>query len=352
MTRNTRLGHVPALDGIRGLAILLVVAYHFLGLPGGFYGVDLFFVLSGFLITTLLLEEHAATGRVSLRAFYLRRARRLLPALAAVLAFTCLLAALAFATGRYGSGRSLTEGVAACLFYAANVFRMLGHALPLNLTPMWSLAEEEQFYFIWPALFILLSARLRPARLGLLLGILAIAMTAWTAGITLHGGATGRVYFGPDTRSTGLLIGSAFAAARAAGLRIPRIPLAAPIALAAVAALAALVHGGTFAFAAGFPLVELAGLALIVAALADSRLLAVRPLVAVGTISYGVYVWMATVAIVAPHGIIPLVAALGIGWLSTRWIEQPFRRRSRPATDDVSPQAKHHPVRALEQAAS
>ncbi|HJU37756.1 MAG TPA: acyltransferase [Gaiellaceae bacterium] len=152
MTGDRRLGYVPALDGIRGLAILLVVAYHFLGLPGGFYGVDLFFVLSGFLITTLLLEERAATGRVSLRAFYLRRARRLLPALGAVLAFTCLLAALAFATGEHGSGRRLAEGVAVCLFYSANVFRMLGHALPLNLTPMWSLAEEEQLGAVLPRL--------------------------------------------------------------------------------------------------------------------------------------------------------------------------------------------------------
>src|SRR5690349_10898844 len=78
-----RLGHVPALDGVRGIAILLVLAFHFFGVTGGTTGVDVFFVLSGFLITTLLLEERAATGRVDLRAFYVRRARRLLPALAA-----------------------------------------------------------------------------------------------------------------------------------------------------------------------------------------------------------------------------------------------------------------------------
>ncbi|HJU37757.1 MAG TPA: hypothetical protein VJ716_10120 [Gaiellaceae bacterium] len=173
-------------------------------------------------------------------------------------------------------------------------------------------------------------------------------MTAWRAGITVHDGPTGRVYFGPDTRSTGLLIGSALAAARASGAHIPRIPLAAPIALAAIAALAALVHGGTFADAAGFPLAELAGVALIAAALTDSRILAFGPLVRVGTISYGVYVWMATVAIVAPRGIVPLVAALGLGWLSTRWIEQPFRRRTRPATAEGRPQAKPQPAPVLE----
>src|SRR5215470_14199440 len=81
-----RLGHVPALDGLRGIAILLVIAFHYTGKPfGGGYGVDLFFVLSGFLITTLLLEERASTGRIGFGAFYLRRARRLFPALAALL---------------------------------------------------------------------------------------------------------------------------------------------------------------------------------------------------------------------------------------------------------------------------
>jgi hypothetical protein len=139
---------------------LLVLAYHFLGLPGGFYGVDLFFVLSGFLITTLLLQERTTTGRVSFGAFYARRARRLLPALVAVLGVACFMALVPPAGSGPGYGRFAIEGVLACLLYAANVFRMFGHLLPINLTPMWSLAEEEQFYFLWPALFVLLSRRL------------------------------------------------------------------------------------------------------------------------------------------------------------------------------------------------
>src|SRR5712691_9865962 len=89
-----RLGYVPALDGLRGIAILAVLGYHFFGLRAGFFGVDLFFVLSGFLITTLLLEEHSSSGAISFRRFYERRARRLLPALGTVLLFSLLVAAL------------------------------------------------------------------------------------------------------------------------------------------------------------------------------------------------------------------------------------------------------------------
>jgi peptidoglycan/LPS O-acetylase OafA/YrhL len=142
------------------MAILLVLAYHFLGLSGGFYGVDLFFVLSGFLITTLLLDERVKSGHVSFRRFYIRRARRLLPALLAVLAVACFMALVPPRGSAPGFGRFSLEGAAVCLLYAANIFRMLGHLLPINLTPMWSLAEEEQFYFIWPALFVLLSRKL------------------------------------------------------------------------------------------------------------------------------------------------------------------------------------------------
>ena len=164
------------------MAILLVLAYHFLGLPGGFYGVDLFFVLSGFLITNLLLDERARTGRISFTGFYARRARRLLPALLAVLGVACFMAVVPPAGSGPGFGRLLLEGVVVCLLYVANIFRMLGHLLPINLTPMWSLAEEEQFYFVWPVLFVLLSRRLSAGRLAAVLVAAAIAVTAWARG--------------------------------------------------------------------------------------------------------------------------------------------------------------------------
>ncbi len=322
------------------MAILLVLAYHFLGLPGGFYGVDLFFVLSGFLITSLLLDERTTTGRVSFGSFYARRARRLLPALIAVLGVACFMAVVPPHGSSPGWGRLSIEGVLACLFYSANVFRMLGHLLPINLTPMWSLAEEEQFYFVWPALFVLLARRLSVGRLAVVLVVLTIAVTAWRAGVTLTGGATGRVYFGPDMRCSGLLLGSALAAARAAGLRLPRIPLASPVALTVIVVLAVFAHGSTvFAYAAGFPLVELAGIVLILAALGESPVLELPPLVWVGTISYGVYVWMATVALFDRQGVTPLLISLGVGWASTRFIEQRFRHRSKRIATAAGPVA-------------
>src|SRR5712671_6272444 len=116
---SARLGYVPALDGVRGIAILAVIGNHFLGLSGGFFGVDVFFVLSGFLITTLLLEEHAASGGISFRRFYERRARRLLPALGVLLLFVGLLGISVgwFVIGELASG----------LFYATNIVRAIGH---------------------------------------------------------------------------------------------------------------------------------------------------------------------------------------------------------------------------------
>ena len=237
-----------------------------------------------------------------------------------------------------GFGRLSLEGAAVCLLYAANIFRMLGHLLPINLTPMWSLAEEEQFYFIWPALFVLLSRKLSVGRLAAVLVAATIAVSAWRAGVTLTTGPTGRVYFGPDMRCSGLLLGSALASARAGGLRMPRIPMAPLAAVGAIFALAFFAHGSTtFAYAAGFPLAEVAGVVLILAALEGSWFLTLRPLVWVGTISYGVYVWMATVAAFDRQGVVPLLVSLGVGWASTRCIEQRFRRRRERVVTPTGP---------------
>lgn len=324
-----KLGHVPALDGIRGVAIAAVVAYHFFDLPGGFFGVDLFFVLSGFLITTLLLEEQTRFGRVSLRGFYVRRARRLLPAAACVFIVTAIFAELASRAGDRQAGRVGAEGIAACVFYVANIFRMLGHRLPTELTPMWSLAQEEQFYLLWPALLIVACRRgIQPRRLAVVLGGMAVTVMMWRMALVLHGGANGRVYFGPDTRCDGLFAGSALAAARFAGMRLPRARWLGLVALAGFVMLTAFSHGSTvFAYAAGFPLVALAGVALIVAALGSgARLLEWRPVVWLGSISYGLYVWQATVVTHFGTGTAIVFAVLA-GWASTRLIEQPFRRK-------------------------
>jgi len=121
-------------------------------------------------------------------------------------------------------------------------------------------------------------------------------------------------------------------------LRLPRIPLASLAALAAIGALAVFAHGSSeFAYAAGFPLAELAGIVLILAALGGSRVLTVPPLGWLGTVSYGVYVWMATVALFDRQGVTPLLLAVGAGWASTRFIERRFRRRRQPATTAAAP---------------
>jgi len=342
-----RLGHVPALDGIRGLAILAVVAYHFLGLPGGFFGVDLFFVLSGFLITTLLLEEHEQNGRVSLRAFYGRRARRLLPALGGVMVVTALLGGLAFAIGKDAVGVLSFEGIAICAVFAANIVRMAGGPLPLELTPMWSLAQEEQFYLVWPAALGVLN-RGRPKRLAAVLVTSALAVIAWRAFLVVQHGFTPRVHYGPDTRCDGLLIGAALAAARSAGLlsRLRRRSgLLGMVALAGLVA-AMVVPAGAVAYALVLPAVALAAVFLILWAVESRpRVLAWRPLVWTGSVSYGIYVWQATVFLFGGRGLAPAAACVVAGWASTRWIERRFRSARKPPVQVEQP--RRHPAQVV-----
>jgi peptidoglycan/LPS O-acetylase OafA/YrhL len=206
--KRWELGHRPALDGLRGLAILLVLVAHF-GAPAkvcpgcsGNAGVTVFFTLSGFLITALLLEELAGTGAVSLRRFYVRRARRLGPALIA-----CLLLALVLeltTMGRVSDG-DLFVGA---LTYTSNLLMIDGHwGHPAFIGQMWSLAVEEQFYLVWPVIFLGLS-RLPRRTAMILLGYAAMAGVVLRHFLYWHA-ASGmdRNWFGPDARSDALLIG-------------------------------------------------------------------------------------------------------------------------------------------------
>jgi peptidoglycan/LPS O-acetylase OafA/YrhL len=147
------LGYRPALDGVRGIAIALVVGFHAFGWPGaGTLGVDLFFVLSGFLITAILIEEHGRTGTISIRGFYRRRARRLLPALFAMLTPYLLLAGVAVLVGQ---GSTVFLALAGALTYTSNIIVAVDpSAVPAGLIHLWSLAAEEQFYLIWPLLLL------------------------------------------------------------------------------------------------------------------------------------------------------------------------------------------------------
>jgi peptidoglycan/LPS O-acetylase OafA/YrhL len=177
-----RLGYVPALDGLRGLAVLLVLVAHFVGILGGSLGVDLFFCLSGFLITTLLLEEFDHSGRVSLRTFYVRRARRLLPALV-VLLVVCLAASTI-------EGHRQFAVAAMTGLYTGNIVQAFWQPVSVagsGLAHLWTLAEEEQFYLLWPVMLVAIAARRRPAVwIGGLIAILVAYRIGLAAGGANH----------------------------------------------------------------------------------------------------------------------------------------------------------------------
>ncbi|MGZ4618673.1 MAG: acyltransferase family protein, partial [Frankiaceae bacterium] len=209
--------YVPALDGVRALAVLLVLAYHLRlpGLPGGLLGVGIFFTLSGYLITDLLLAQWDARGRVNLRAFWIHRARRLLPAVFVVLVAVAAWVLL-FDRARLSS---LGGEIAAACGYVSNwwVIAQNGSyfsrfAPPSPLGHLWSLAIEEQFYLIWPWLLLLgvRVVRNRYLLAGLTLAAAAASALAMAALYTPGLDPT-RVYDGTDTRAFALLIGAAAA---------------------------------------------------------------------------------------------------------------------------------------------
>jgi peptidoglycan/LPS O-acetylase OafA/YrhL len=220
-----RTGHerLRGLDGLRAVAVMGVLLYHANErlLPGGFLGVDLFFVISGFLITYLLVTERQRNGTISLRAFYLRRARRLLPALFAMLATAAGFMAVFFR----GDLHQARGDIGAALGYVSNWWYVLHHrsyfvaaGRPEPLQHLWSLAVEEQFYLIWPALLVLLllgRVRLRIVAAVALGGALASAW--WMRELAVAGNVpydtdASRLYFGTDTHASALLLGVAAAA--------------------------------------------------------------------------------------------------------------------------------------------
>ena len=215
--------HLPGLDGLRAIAVSAVVVYHAAptAFPGGFLGVDLFFVLSGFLISELLAAEFERTGRIDFGEFYLRRARRLLPALFALLFVLAALVPWLLPD----AAAALRDDALAALVYASNwwfvwngtsYFDTLGR--PPLLQHLWSLAIEEQFYLCWP--FLMAWALRRGGRgcVASLSLMLAILSTCWMAWLALRAdlpasGDPSRLYFGTDTHAMGLFIGAAFAMA-------------------------------------------------------------------------------------------------------------------------------------------
>ncbi|EFC82045.1 acyltransferase [Parafrankia sp. EUN1f] len=208
-----RTGYNPALDGVRALAMLCVLVFHMDALPGGYLGVDVFFVLSGFLITRQLLAERDRTGRVSLPMFYLRRAYRLLPAfwLLALVGFT---AVVVLGAGTAGERDEFLHTLAAAMLYVNNYFQVVQQNTGAGwLGHTWSLSLEEQFYLLWPLLLLVLCRRPwidRRLPAVLLGGVVAVML--WRDVLNASGASGTRTYFGLDTRADALLVGCALAA--------------------------------------------------------------------------------------------------------------------------------------------
>ncbi|CAA9401675.1 MAG: O-antigen acetylase [uncultured Rubrobacteraceae bacterium] len=218
--RGVRLPRMPGLDGLRALAVVAVLLYHagLAWMPGGFLGVEIFFVISGYLITALLVTEWRQRGRIDLAAFWMRRARRLLPALYPVVVAT-LAYALVFLPGEVAGLRG--DAISAfgyftnwyLIFGNVSYFEAMGRPSPLR--HLWSLAVEEQFYLLWPpvvAAGISLGARRwRLRRLMFVSLAVAGGSALLMAAVYAPGIYPSRIYYGTDTRATGLLLGAALA---------------------------------------------------------------------------------------------------------------------------------------------
>ncbi len=288
------LGYQPALDGLRAVSILAVLAHHSHWLGGGFLGVDLFFALSGFLITALLTEESARTGTITLKLFYARRALRLLPALLALLV-VCSASLLATLPVEYGP--AVIHAAAAVLFYVANWAWLFGVSLGI-FGHTWSLGIEEQFYLLWPCALLVMLRVTSPRRAFAMTLALAGAGVAWRQALVSAGARFEHIYGGLDAHGDSLLIGCALSLGLTAGLRLPgRSTLAA---LAGVGGLAGLLVFATYP--EGYvryhvnPAAAVAVTPIIAHVVSEprsplTRLLGAAPLMAIGRISYGVYLW-------------------------------------------------------------
>lgn len=277
----------PGLDGLRGIAVLLVVAGHAYVpfFPDGAIGVHVFFVLSGFLITGILLSELDRTGRIWFLGFYVRRALRLFPALGLLLVGYLIMTALVPIWGAH-----TLRNVAAVAFYFANLARIADWNLGL-LGHTWSLSVEEHFYLVWPVL-IFVARRLSPKMLARIATLATVAALSWR--LVLPYDDYPRIYFGTDTNSAALLAGATLAAWRRA-VGLPRISSgAAWTALLVLLALAAYpvdrFGGYTAAHLRYFGVVGTT-VVLVVAATQNIGFLENRLLAWFGTISYSLYLW-------------------------------------------------------------
>ncbi len=354
------LGYMPALDGIRGLSVIAVVAFHLGRFPGGYLGVDAFFVLSGFLITGLVLGEHDRVGRIDLARFYVRRARRLVPALLVFVLAVCVWARGWAVPGQLDGLRG--EAMAA-LFYVANWHAIAGadsywdlDAAPSPFDHMWSLAIEEQFYLLWP--FVVVAACRLSGRSTRFIGPLATVLAA-ASGVAMvaqyQGGDPNSVYMGTHSRAQAILIGAALAwLLLRRGLDRPVPTGVGRAALAAVPVLGWMwwrVDGASeWLYRGGFT-IHAALVALVIAAVASNRgalaqALSLEPWRSAGLISYGLYLYHWPIIVWftpertgwngASLDLFRVVLALSVSIASYRLIERPIRFGSWPTPRRVA----------------
>ena len=360
--RADAAAHWPALDGLRGLAVAAVVAYHLGWISGGFLGVDLFFALSGFLITSVLIRESTRAGRIDLREFWARRCRRLLPAVAVMVAVVLVVLAVWGSAAEQATARGDARWA---LPYLANWHLIAGardywaSATTLSVfNHLWSLSIEEQFYLCWPVVaWLALRRRGERALAGV---AVAGALASFVAMVLLaRGAAPSRVYVGTDTRALALLLGAAAATAPVQRLvaawrdRAARSLDAATLAAATILGvswiwgghwLGFLLHGGL----AVHSLVASMLVALLAVAPPAAGRWALRsrpatwcsarPLVWLGRRSYGIYLWhWPVIQLVEPRwqavpaavrDAFELAVTLLVAEASYRLVEHPIRRRA------------------------
>lgn len=289
--------YVPELDGFRGIAIILVVGFH-AGLPGfrvgGYLGVDLFFVLSGYLITSILLQEKENKGRIDILNFYFRRWARLAPAFFVLILFTII--ANVFIINNTGQ---IFSDIISAFGYIANWTRAFGSGSPMYLGHVWSLAIEEQFYLVWPILLSALLSAISYRRIFSFVIILSLLSGTWRAWLSYHGAPIDRIYNGTDTRIDCLFIGCALALSKDYAL----ISFLRKQIIAAICAISTFLiiflnfrYDSQFMYIVGFAIVSLSAAVIINYLVSEtgSRLCCVfrlNVLVYIGKLSYSLYLW-------------------------------------------------------------
>ena len=362
MQRNVSQSYVPEIDGLRAIAILAVMLFH--AAPqcfiGGFLGVEVFFVLSGFLITSLLLGEHDRLGRIDFRQFYLRRCLRLLPALLVMLV---LFVAAGFVCFDFRKALWLLKDAGLALSYCYNWVRAFEIRADGMMVHSWSLAIEEQFYLLWPPSLVWLMRRSDSRRTlsWMVLG-LAAGFTLNRLLLILSGASLYRIYNGLDTRIDGILLGCALAIGISSGvvnLRSATLQKGLRLALFPACAVLLTMFGTMSVFSAapfiwGMPVVSLCT-AIMVCSICSlenhwsQKFFGGRVLVWIGQRSYGLYLWHSPVHhFLAEFDIAPLIR-ISLGFavafiaatLSFALVEKPlllrFKHRLAPRPQAAPP---------------